>query len=65
LDVDIQRSRISLSMKSRPGEKVKHKARKPKEQKKPQKPQRTEKKPQRSEKRPFHNPFADAFNKDK
>ncbi len=65
LDVDIQRSRISLSMKSRPGEKVKAKARKPKKQKIPQKPQRTEKKPQRSEKKPFHNPFADAFNKDK
>ena len=65
LDVDIQRSRISLSMKSRPGEKVKPKAQKPKKQKKPQKPQRPEKKPQRSEKKPFHNPFADAFNKDK
>jgi uncharacterized protein len=65
LDVDIQRSRISLSMKSEPGEKVKPKARKPKTQKKPQNPRRPEKKPQRSEKKPFHNPFADAFNKDK
>ena len=65
LDVDIQRSRISLSMKSRPGEKVEHKARKPKNQKKPKTPRPPEKKPQRSEKKPFHNPFADAFNKDK
>jgi len=61
LDVDIERSRISLSMKSRPGEKVKPKARKPKKQIKPQKPQQ----PQRPEKKPFNNPFAEAFNKDK
>ena len=63
LDVDMKRARISLSMKSRPGEKVKPKARKPKNPPKPKTPQRPEKKSQHSGKKPFHNPFADAFNK--
>ena len=65
LGVDIQRSRISLSMKSRPGEKAKHKEKRPGKQIKPRKPKKPENKPKRPEKKPFHNPFADLLNLNK
>jgi len=53
LKVDLERNRISLSMKSKPGRRPKRKATKPHEMSKPEKV-----KPRKS---PFHNPFADVL----
>ena len=58
-DVDLERNRISLSMKSSPD------ARRPENrpEKKTVKQKKAPKKPARMENTPFHNPFADAFGK--
>jgi protein Tex len=62
MEVDLDRKRIGLSMKSQPGEASGKKPQKKKVKKvTPQKP----KQQQKREKKPFHNPFAEAFAKKK
>ena len=63
LDVDIQRNRISLSMKSKPDSMPSEKrATETKNTGKPKK-QAKQKKPQKKGDEPFHNPFAEALGK--
>ncbi len=58
MNVDTERKRISLSMKTVPGESVQQQSRK-----KPAKKQKPKQKKEREKERPFHNPFADVFGK--
>ena len=57
IDVDLERNRISLSMKSSPD------AGRPqnRQAKRETKPKKAPRKPVKEEKKPFHNPFAEAF----
>ncbi len=57
MDVDLDRNRISLSMKKRPGEKPR-----PRHKPKPKKPAKPQK-PVKRAPEPFNNPFAEAFKK--
>ena len=60
LDVDLDRKRIGLSMKSQPGETSAGKPRKAKGKPAPRKRPKPKQKPKNE---PFHNPFAEAFGK--
>jgi uncharacterized protein len=55
LEVDLERNRISLSMKSQPGRRPEKKAARPPKKSKPDKV--------KQRKSPFHNPFADVLGK--
>ncbi len=69
LEVDLDRKRISLSMKSRPGKTTQEKAKPPAKREKtvnrpaPRGKSASRGKPKPSAPQPFNNPFADAFKK--
>ena len=65
LEIDIERSRISLSMKSDAGQTARETGATSREKRQSPRPKRPRagKKPAASPKKPFHNPFAEAFHK--
>ena len=63
LDVDLERNRISLSMKSEPGERPKRERQSPKRESRKKRGNTRENRTKKKQNTPFHNPFEEALRK--